>query len=180
MALVDAQRRHVEVNGAYVTLLGYKPEALHRPAGAPRGSSTARSTPPPSGRGRSPSADSTARPWLERADGGMITVAWGATRRGRHRSPAGALRGGGDLAPEPVSLVRPSPPRGADVWVLSKRQREVVRLVALGHTGPEIADELQISHDTVRTHVRNAMAASGTRSRAHLVAKALGDGMALA
>ena len=52
-----------------------------------------------------------------------------------------------------------------------------MRLVALGATGPEIADELRITHDTVRTHVRNAMVKQGARSRAHLVAKALGTGV---
>ncbi len=56
---------------------------------------------------------------------------------------------------------------------------EVVRLVALGRSGPEIAEELGIAHDTVRTHVRNAMTKVGARSRAHLVAKALGEGHAL-
>ena len=55
-----------------------------------------------------------------------------------------------------------------------------MRFVALGYTGPEIAAELHISHDTVRTHVRNAMLKLDARSRAHLVAKALGDGAALA
>ena len=62
---------------------------------------------------------------------------------------------------------------------LSEREREIVRLVAQGRSGPEIADELGIAHDTVRTHVRNAMAKVGARSRAHLVAKALGEGHAL-
>ena len=52
--------------------------------------------------------------------------------------------------------------------------------MALGYTGPEIAAELHISHDTVRTHVRNAMEKTGARSRAHLVAKVLGNGIALA
>lgn len=62
---------------------------------------------------------------------------------------------------------------------LSERELEIVRMVALGHTGREIADELRIAHDTVRTHVRNAMTKSGARSRAHLVAKALGEGLTL-
>ena len=57
---------------------------------------------------------------------------------------------------------------------------EIVWLVSLGGTGPEIADELGISHDTVRTHVRNAMDKLDARSRAHLVAKALGEGAVLA
>lgn len=58
------------------------------------------------------------------------------------------------------------------------REREIIGLVALGNTGPEIADQLQIAHHTVRTHVRNAMVRTDARSRAHLVAKALGNGLA--
>jgi PAS domain S-box-containing protein len=63
---------------------------------------------------------------------------------------------------------------------LSPRELEIVRLIAHGETGPEIADELHIAHDTVRTHVSNAMRKVGARSRAHLVAKVLADGHALA
>lgn len=63
---------------------------------------------------------------------------------------------------------------------LSGREREIVHFVALGQSGPEIADELGIAHDTVRTHVRNAMEKVGARSRAHLVAKALGEGHVMA
>jgi DNA-binding NarL/FixJ family response regulator len=66
------------------------------------------------------------------------------------------------------------PPRA-----LTPRQREIVHLVALGASGPEIGDELHISHQTVRTHVNNAMDNLGARSRAHLVAMALGDGLTL-
>ncbi len=63
--------------------------------------------------------------------------------------------------------------------VLTAREREVVRLVALGSTAREIGDELHISHDTARTHVRNAMEKLHARSRAHLVAKALASGLVL-
>jgi DNA-binding CsgD family transcriptional regulator len=62
---------------------------------------------------------------------------------------------------------------------LSAREREVVRLVARGATGREIAEELHISHETVRTHVRNAMTKVGARSRAHLVAKTLGSDLSM-
>ena len=58
---------------------------------------------------------------------------------------------------------------------LSDRELEVVRLVARGETGKEIAAELGIAHETVRTHVRNAMTKLNARSRAHLVAKALSE-----
>jgi PAS domain S-box-containing protein len=60
---------------------------------------------------------------------------------------------------------------------LTERELEVTRLIALGASGPEIAGELNITHHTVRTHVRNAMERLGARSRAHLVAKVLGDGI---
>ena len=59
---------------------------------------------------------------------------------------------------------------------MSARELEIVRLIARGESGPEIAAELHIAHDTVRTHVRNAMKKVGARSRAHLVAKVLGNG----
>jgi PAS domain S-box-containing protein len=62
---------------------------------------------------------------------------------------------------------------------LSQRELEIVRMVAMGLSGPEIAEQLQISHNTVRTHIHNAMLKTGARSRAHLVAKALGAGITL-
>jgi PAS domain S-box-containing protein len=71
---------------------------------------------------------------------------------------------------------RSAPPEEAP-RALTPRQREIVHLVALGASGPEIGAELHISHETVRTHIRNAMDNIGARSRAHLVAKALGDGL---
>jgi DNA-binding NarL/FixJ family response regulator len=66
-----------------------------------------------------------------------------------------------------------------DAGALSDREVEIVRLVALGETGPEIAEQLHISHNTVRTHIHNAMVKTGARSRAHLVAKAMGAGLVL-
>jgi len=70
-------------------------------------------------------------------------------------------------------------PSGDRRTQLSDRELEVIRLIAHGASGPEIADELGISHNTVRTHAANAMDRLGARSRAHLVAKVLGDGTVL-
>jgi PAS domain S-box-containing protein len=58
---------------------------------------------------------------------------------------------------------------------LTRREREVVSLVALGLTSPEIAEKLCISEATVRTHVRNSMTKLNARTRAHLVAIAIAD-----
>jgi PAS domain S-box-containing protein len=59
---------------------------------------------------------------------------------------------------------------------LSPREGEVVRLVALGMTSRQIAEELTVSTETVRTHIRNALAKTGTRTRAQLVAKVMARG----
>jgi PAS domain S-box-containing protein len=176
MSLLDGGRCLVDVNGAYLKLLGYKRKDLigqpmHRyVVGGPLLSTeqwhAALRAGEFSGEGE-----------LRLADGGTVGVQWAATTEvitGRHLVLAVALstsRSGPrfrrTLIPEQESAM------------LSLREREVVRLVALGNTGPEIADELRIAHDTVRTHARNAMVKVGARSRAHLVAKALGDGLVL-
>jgi PAS domain S-box-containing protein len=62
---------------------------------------------------------------------------------------------------------------------LTGREREVVTLIALGNDTAEIARELEISPETVRTHVRNAMAKLDVHSRAQLVAVVLGAKQAL-
>ncbi len=56
---------------------------------------------------------------------------------------------------------------------LTAREHEIVRRLALGLTSREIAGEMVLSHETVRTHVRNAMGKVEARTRAQLVAIAL-------
>jgi DNA-binding CsgD family transcriptional regulator len=56
---------------------------------------------------------------------------------------------------------------------LSKREREVLELLAEGLSGAEIAEKLFLSPETVRTHIRNAMAKLGASTRSHAVALAL-------
>lgn len=58
----------------------------------------------------------------------------------------------------------------------TRRQREVITQLALGLTTQEIAAHLVLSEDTVRTHIRNAMSLTHSRTRAHLVAQALQRG----
>ena len=69
-------------------------------------------------------------------------------------------------------------PEPVEEYELTEREREVVRLLAHGDSAREIADELHISYNTVRTHIHKAMVKTAARSQAHLVAKALGDGEA--
>lgn len=60
--------------------------------------------------------------------------------------------------------------------VLSKREAEVLELLAQGLTGEQIANRLVLSAETVRTHVRNAMRRLGAHTRSHAVAMALSTG----
>ncbi|HEY5294401.1 MAG TPA: response regulator transcription factor [Gaiellaceae bacterium] len=58
---------------------------------------------------------------------------------------------------------------------LTRREREVLRLLADGLSNEEIGKQLYISHETVRTHVRKAMAKLDADTRTQAVARALRD-----
>jgi PAS domain S-box-containing protein len=88
----------------------------------------------------------------------------------------------GDVGGLPVAVIvcigvgpedEPGPPE--QLGELTPREREILALVALGNTSVQIAEHLVISNETVRTHVRNAMAKTGAKTRAQLVAMALTD-----
>src|SRR5690348_16757170 len=158
MVLLDDERRHVEVNGAYLQLLGYRrADLIDRPVyeivvGGPI-------VTPDEWRTILSRAQFAGAADLIRADGGKVWVEFAGypetvtgrrlvlfvvlatSRRGRRRS-AGAA---GAIGAEARSAG------------LTPREFEVIQLVALGLSGREIAQELHLAHDTVRTHVRNAM-----------------------
>ena len=58
---------------------------------------------------------------------------------------------------------------------LTQRERDVLRLLADGHSNEEIGKELFISAETVRTHIRKAMEKLGADTRTQAVARALRD-----
>jgi PAS domain S-box-containing protein len=176
MVLVGEDRRVVDVNGAFLQLLGHP--RLHV-AGRPIWEFVAGG---PLMKPREWAAALARRRFtgeaeMLRADGSTVHVQWGATTEvitGRSLVVVAALSVSARASG--IREAAPARPNAA----LSARQREIVRLVALGRTGPEIADELQITHHTVRTHLRNSMSRMDARSRAHLVAKALAEGHAFA
>ena len=173
MALVDDRRHHVDVNGAYARLVGYAPgELIGRPVWSliPDG---------PLLSAEEWAATLAARHFTGRTDlvcanGAKVSVQWGAevvTATDRRLVLFVALSTSRWGARFRRDATEAGPAR------LSAREREIVELVALGDSGPEIAQKLHIAHDTVRTHVRNAMVRLGARSRAQLVAKAMAAGL---
>jgi two-component system, NarL family, response regulator NreC len=65
----------------------------------------------------------------------------------------------------------------ADADPLSDREREVMRLLALGHTNQEIAKMLFISVRTAETHRAHIMQKLRLTTRAELVAYAIEHGL---
>lgn len=59
---------------------------------------------------------------------------------------------------------------------LTKRELEVMALIAKGYTNPRISRTLGISMSTVRTHVERILDKLGARSRAEAVARAVSTG----
>jgi len=71
-----------------------------------------------------------------------------------------------------------APKSETDSWeTLSEREQETLRLVALGHTSKEIADQIGVSAKTVETYRARGMEKLGLRSRAALVRFALARGL---
>ena len=58
---------------------------------------------------------------------------------------------------------------------LTPRQEEVLKLLERGRSTVQIADELHVSRETVRNHVRHLLHALGASSRLEAVAVARGD-----
>ena len=78
---------------------------------------------------------------------------------------------------EPDTLTSPAPPHDLVepfpvLNELSPQERRVVALFALDYTNKEIARELSISADTVKTYARRIYAKLGVRTKAGCVAAA--------
>lgn len=171
MILVDDDRRCIDVNDAFAQLMGYKRSELigrkyHDFAVKPPMTEDAWLE-------LIEGKDFYATRQLRRSDGGMVSVELAGHRE--------TVTGRSLILIVVLRRLRGS--RGANGQEhtrdaeLTGRELEIVEMIALGLTGPQIAAELHLSNATVRTHVRNAMNKLGTHSRAQLVAKALGDGI---
>ena len=84
-----------------------------------------------------------------------------------------AVSGGSYLHPRLGALMVAGEHPGAQGGVaLSEREREVVRLIALGHTNPEMAEQLHVAERTIKTYRARAVEKLGVSSRAEISAYA--------
>ena len=104
----------------------------------------------------------------EAADAEVVTAVREVARGGRYVNPElGARLVAADTEAQ----------RRADDDPLSEREREVLRLLALGHTNQEIAGQLYISVRTAETHRAHIMQKLHVSSRAELVRYAMTRGL---
>jgi len=88
-----------------------------------------------------------------------------------------AIEGRSYLNPQLAARVALAPTSMGPPGGLSEREAEVLRLIALGHTNAEIADQLYLSIRTVETHRSHIQQKLGLVKRSELVRYALDQGL---
>lgn len=78
-----------------------------------------------------------------------------------------------DAAAAQESYVDPDVPPKGSRGKLTGRQRQILQLLANGESTTVAARELDLSEETVKTHMKNILARLGARNRTHAVAIAL-------
>ena len=86
-----------------------------------------------------------------------------------------SVAGGGQYVDPVLAGTLAASSVGSALPQLTQRERDVLRLLADGLANEEIGKRLFISPETVRTHVRKAMAKLEADTRTQAVAKALRD-----
>jgi len=104
----------------------------------------------------------------EAADNELVTAVREVAGGGRYVDPALGAR---------IAVADAEAARAAEEDPLSDREREVLRLLALGHTNQEIAQTLFISVRTAETHRAHIMQKLRINTRAELVRYAIAQGL---
>lgn len=175
MLIVDDERRYVDANPAACLFLRLPREEICKlridDVTPPQSRSGLDALWAEFLRGRFSGEGMQALAWdLQMPDGTSVTVDLCSVpdfRPGRHLAivvfpPAGTLN---------ELLAQTQAPE-----VLTKREREILAMVALGKTGVQIAEQLYISPATVQTHMAHTLIKLGATNRAHGIAIALQTG----
>lgn len=75
------------------------------------------------------------------------------------------------------NLKRPTPPANSNIGLLSEREMDVLKLIVEGKSNIEIADELYLSPNTIKTHVRGIMNKLAVDDRVQAAVVALRSGI---
>lgn len=78
------------------------------------------------------------------------------------------------------AMPSPVPPARSPVAALSERELQILQLLALGYTNPEMAARLQLSVRTIETYRSRIQQKVGLRSRAELASLARSAGLTIA
>jgi len=84
-----------------------------------------------------------------------------------------ALRRAVDAAIAQERFVDPDVPPKGSRGKLTRRQREILQLLANGESTTVAARELDLGEETIKTHTKNALARLGAKNRTHAVAIAI-------
>jgi DNA-binding CsgD family transcriptional regulator len=174
MLIADDHRRWVTGNAAACDLLGLAPQEVcwrtmdefTAPRGRPR---LEQQWPAFLGGGSAAGSYELSLP-----ERGPLTVQFSAIAHvlpGRHLAVfvAPAATGGAPVDTSPWVVVADGGRRAR----LTKREREVMTLIAAGGRSGDVAQRLFLSGETVKSHVHHAMVKLGARTRAQAVALAL-------
>ena len=83
------------------------------------------------------------------------------------------LRRAVDAAAAQESFIDPAVPPKGSRGKLTRRQRQILQRLADGESTTVAARELDLSEETVKSHMKNALARLGAKNRTHAVAIAL-------
>ena len=180
MALVDRDRLYVAINDAFAEVFQY-----HREDVIGKRASGAGDENEPVGRHGSwnrliETGELYGDADVRHGSGAVLRVSYAAhTSTVDDRWVALFVTLSAHMEPDGAELIGTSEPSTEPLItkLLTPREREVVRRVALGASTRRIAADLYLSPATVRSHVRNAMVKTNAHTRAQLVAIALGDGL---
>jgi two-component system, NarL family, response regulator len=115
----------------------------------------------------------------ERAERYLATAALqaGASAYLARTADAAALLDAVQAALAHERFVDPAIPHRGGRGKLTRRQRQIVQLLADGHSTAFAARDLDLSEETVKTHLKKALSRLGAKNRTHAVAIALRESL---